>query len=319
MLKVGIIEKIHEDGIKLLKNNSNYEYEIIEDTSKENLKSVLPKFDAVTLKVVKLDSEILKKCPNIKVVSRHGVGYDNVDLDHLKKNNIALLITATANAVAVAEHVMYMILCLFKGITFYDKEVRSGNFKDNANKIETFELFEKEILIAGFGRIGRNLIKKCIGFNMKINVYDPYVDKDIIKNLGGNKIERFDEGLHTADILSIHMPLTKETKNLIDINKLNLMKKSSIIINTSRGGIINEKDLDSALNKNLIFGAGLDVFEKEPIQLDNPLIKNKKVLLSPHSATYTRECASRMGIETVKNIIDFFDKKIDKSMIVNIL
>jgi len=85
MLKVGIIEKIHEDGIKLLKNNSNYEYEIIEDTSKENLKSVLPKFDAVTLKVVKLDAEILEKCPNIKVVSRHGVGYDNVDLDHLKK------------------------------------------------------------------------------------------------------------------------------------------------------------------------------------------------------------------------------------------
>ena len=129
----------------------------------------------------------------------------------------------------------------------------------------------------------------------------------------------FDEGLNTADILSIHMPLTKETKNLIDINKLNLMKKSSIIINTSRGGIINEKDLDSALNKNLIFGAGLDVFEKEPIELDNPLLKNKKVLLTPHSATYTRECASRMGVETVKNIIDFFDKKIDKSMIVNIL
>ena len=318
MPKIGILEKIDEAGIKLLDNHPNFQYEIIEDVSKKNLIKELPKFDGLTLRVVKLNSEILSNCKKLKVISRHGVGYDNVDLDYIKKNNIALLITATANAVAVAEHVMYMILCLFKGITFYDKEVRSGNFKDNANKIETFELFEKEILIAGFGRIGRNLIKKCIGFNMKVNVYDPYVDKDIIKNLGGNKIERFDEGLNTADILSIHMPLTKETKNLIDINKLNLMKKSSIIINTSRGGIINEKDLDSALNKNLIFGAGLDVFEKEPIELDNPLLKNKKVLLSPHSATYTRECASRMGIETVKNIIDFFDKKIDKSMIVKL-
>ena len=318
MFKVGIIDKIHDDGIELLKKNPNYEYEIITDTSKENLISALPKFDAVTLRTLKLDSQILKKCPKIKVISRHGVGYDNVDTNYLKENNISLLITAKANAVAVAEHVMYMMLSLSKGVVSYDKEARSGDFKKNVKNIKTYELLNKEILIAGFGRIGKKLIKRCLGFEMKVNIYDPYVDQDTIKNLGGRKIKDFKEGLKTADFLSIHMPLNKDTKNLINLDKLKLMKKNSIIINTARGGIINESDLIKALNENIIFGAGLDVFEKEPLEKDNPLIKNKKILLSPHTATFTKECESRMGIETVKNIIDYFEKKIDKSMIVKL-
>ena len=114
------------------------------------------------------------------------------------------------------------------------------------------------------------------------------------------------------------MPFTKQTKNLINISILKQMKKNAIIVNTARGGIINESDLDKALNENLIFGAGLDVFEKEPVNLDNPLLKNRKVILSPHSATFTDECTSRMGIETTKNIIDFFENKIDKSMLIKL-
>ena len=114
------------------------------------------------------------------------------------------------------------------------------------------------------------------------------------------------------------MPLTNETKNLINYSVLKTMKKNSIIINTARGGIINEIELDKALNEGLIFGAALDVFSKEPVEKDNPLLKNKKVILSPHSATFTDECTSRMGIETTKNIIDFFENKIDKSMIVKL-
>ncbi len=318
MLKIGIIEKIHDDGINLLRENSNYEYELIEDTSRENLKSILPKFDAVTLRVVKLDGDILNKCNKIKVISRHGVGIDNLDLDYLKEKKISLLITATANAVAVAEHVMYMMLSLIKGVTQYDKEVRNGNFKKNISKIETFELFNKEILIGGFGRIGKALIKRCLSFDMKVNVYDPYINSEIIKKYGGNKVDNFNEALKTSDFVTIHMPLTNETNNLINLNNLKVMKKNSIIINTSRGGIVNEKDLNIALNENIIFGAGLDVFEKEPINQDNPLLKNTKVILSPHSATYTNECSSRMSVETVKNIINFFDKKIDKSMVVKL-
>ena len=129
MFKIGIVESFHKDGIQLLKEHPNFEYEIINDISKENLIKQLPKFDGLTLRVAKLGSDILSKCNKLKVISRHGVGYDNIDLNHLKKNNITLLITATGNALAVAEHVMYMMLSLSKGVTLYDSEVRSGNFK----------------------------------------------------------------------------------------------------------------------------------------------------------------------------------------------
>ena len=318
MFKIAIIEKIDEDGLALLDKNPNFEYELIENLNKDNLIKELPKFDAVTLRVAKLDKDILQHCKRLKVISRHGVGIDNVDLNYIKNNNIALLITATANSLAVAEHVMYMMLSLSKGVVSYDLSVREGNFKNNINKIETFELYNKEILIAGFGRIGKNLIKRCLGFEMKVNVFDPFVEEKIIKSFGGNKVNNLKNSIISADFVSIHMPLNEKTKNLIDIGVLKSMKKNAIIINTARGGIINEEDLDSALNSKLIFAAGLDVFEKEPPDINNPLLKNKKVLLSPHSATFTKECKSRMSIETVQNIIDFFEKKTKPSMIVKL-
>ena len=316
MYKIAIIEKIHEDGLKILDLNSNYEYEIITDVSEQNLIKKLPDFDACTLRVSKLNENILKHCPKLKVISRHGVGFDNVDLPYIKKKGISLLITATANAVAVAEHVLYMMMSISKGINKYDSEVRLGNFKKNSSKIETLELFNKEMLIVGFGRIGKSLIKRCLGFDMNVNVFDPFVTSEIIKDFGGNKIDNLELGLENCDYLSLHIPYTEKTKNLINYEKIKSMKKIAIIINTSRCGIINEIDLDKALKKNIIFGAGLDVFEKEPIDKNNPLIDNKKILLSPHSAKFTNECKSRMAIETTKNIIDFFENKLDKSMIV---
>ena len=318
MFKIAIVEKIDEEGLKLLDKHSNFEYEIIENVSKTNLIKQLPKFDGLTLRVAKLDSEILNNCKKLKVISRHGVGYDNVDLNYLKKNNITLLITATGNAVTVAEHAMYMILSLSKGITSYDSAVRSGDFKKNVSKIETYELFNKEILIAGFGRIGKNLIKRCLGFEMKVNVYDPFITKEIIKSFGGNKVEKLNTAVTTADFISIHMPLNKETRNLIDLEMLKTMKKNTIIINTARGGVINEKDLDKALKEKIIFAAGLDVFEKEPPDPTNPLLKNNRVLLSPHSSSFTKECKSRMSVETVQNVIDFFENKLKKSMVIKL-
>ena len=318
MYKIGIIEKIHDKGIDLLKNNKNFEFEIIENITEENLVNVLPKYDGITLRVAKISPEILKNCNKLKVISRHGVGYDNVDLKTLKKNNIKLLITATANAISVAEHVMYMILSLTKGLSRYDEMVRSGQFRNAVNSIRTFELLNKKILIMGFGRIGRILIKRCLGFEMKPIIYDPFVDKEVIEKYGGIKVENLDSALKVADFISVHLPLNDRTKNLIDLSKLKSMKKDVIIINTARGGIVNENDLDEAIKNNIIFGAGLDVFEKEPIQMTNPLIKNKKVLLSPHSATFTEECTKRMGIQTVQNLIDFFENNLKENMIVKL-
>ena len=316
--KIAIIEEIHKDGLDLLEQNPDYEFELITDVSDKNLIKKLPEFDACTLRVTKLNENILKHCPNLKTISRHGVGIDNVDLNYIKKNNISLLITATANAVAVAEHVLSMFLTLSKSIKEYDNEVRKGNFKINADKIDTFELLNKNIIIAGFGRIGKKLISRCLAFETKVYVYDPYVNEEVIKKCGGIKINTIEDALEIADFVTLHMPLTAETKDLINYSVLKKMKKNSVIVNTARGGIINENDLEKALNEKLIFGAALDVFSKEPVDKNNPLLKNNRIILSPHSATFTNECTSRMSIETTKNIIDFFEKKIDKSMLVNL-
>jgi len=318
MFKIGIIQNIHEEGIKLLQENRNFQYEILDDVSEESLLKKIHLFDGVTLRVAPLSNKVLSKASKLKVISRHGVGYDNVDTSYLKNNNITLLITATANAIAVSEHVFYLMLTISKNFLNLDNEVRIGKFKTNMNKFETFELYNKEILIAGFGRIGKNLIKKCVGFDMKIKVFDPFVDSKTISNMGGEKVNNFDEALKTLDFLSVHMPLNKETKDLITLNKMKNMKKTSVIINTARGGIINEVDLNQALNEKIIFAAGLDVFSNEPINLDNPLLKNKRIILSPHTAALTNECKIRMGKETAQNIIDFFEKKINKNMLVKL-
>jgi len=318
MYKIGIIQKIHDEGLKLLNDNNNFEYEIIDDVAEENLLNKIHLYDGVSLRVSKLSNNLLSKATKLKVISRHGVGYDNVDISYLKQNNITLLITATANAIAVSEHVFYLMLTISKNFLNLDNEVRAGNFKDNINKFETFELHNKEILIAGFGRIGRNLIKKCLGFDMKIKVFDPFVDEKIINDMGGLKVNDFDEALKTLDFLSVHMPLNKNTKDLISLKKMKTMKKTSVIINTARGGIVNEADLNQALNEKIILAAGLDVFSNEPINLDNPLLKNRRVILSPHTAALTNECKIRMGKETAQNIIDFFEKKVNKNMIINL-
>jgi D-3-phosphoglycerate dehydrogenase len=318
MYKIGIIQKIHDEGLKLLNDNNNFEYEIIDDVAEENLLNKIHLYDGVSLRVSKLSNNLLSKAIKLKVISRHGVGYDNVDISYLKQNNITLLITATANAIAVSEHVFYLMLAISKNFLNLDNEVRAGNFKDNINKFETFELHNKEILIAGFGRIGRNLIKKCLGFDMKIKVFDPFVDEKIINDMGGIKVNNFDKALKTLDFLSVHMPLNKNTKDLINLKKMKTMKKTSVIINTARGGIVNEADLNQALNEKIILAAGLDVFSNEPINLDNPLLKNRRVILSPHTAALTNECKIRMGKETAQNIIDFFEKKVNKNMIINL-
>ena len=305
-------------GIKLLENNPNYNYEVIEEIKLEDIKNKIQNCDGLSIRTAKLPGEIIDLGKKLKVISRHGVGYDNVDLAAIKKNKITLTITATANAVAVAEHVMFMLLNICKRKSMYDDAVKNGKFNDRNKLPKTIELWGKNILIAGFGRIGQALIKRCLGFEMNVFVYDPFINEEKIKSLGGIKVNNLENSLSKIDMISLHLPLTNETKNLIDINLIKKMKKNCIIINAARGGIINEIDLDRALNENLIFGAGLDVFDIEPPKEDNPLLKNDKVFLSPHTAAFTEECMKRMGKETIQNIIDFFDEKLEKSKIVKL-
>ncbi len=316
--KILIIQPIDKIGIQLLDNLSDYQYEIIEDTNIENLKSKIVECDALSIRTAKLPSEVIDLGNKLKIISRHGVGYDNIDLESSKKKNITIAMTATANAVAVAEHVMFMLLNISKRKSMYDQAVKSGNFNQRNKLPKTIELWKKNILIAGFGRIGQALIKRCLGFEMNVFVYDPFITEQKIKSLGGNKIDNLENAIENMDMISLHIPFNNETKNLINMRLLKKMKKNCIIINAARGGIINEKDLDTALKENLIFGAGLDVFNTEPPENNNPLLKNDKVFLSPHTAAFTEECMQRMALETVQNIIDFFDKKLEKSKIVKL-
>ncbi len=316
--KILVIQKIHEAGIRLLKENSNYEFEIVENINDEILKKKIVDCDGLSIRTAKLSGELIDRGEKLKIISRHGVGYDNIDLNSSKKNNITIAITATANAVAVAEHVMFMLLNISKRKDMYDKTVRAGNFGDRNKLPKTIELWNKNILIAGFGRIGQCLIKRCQGFEMNVFVYDPFISKETVKKFGGKKVENLSESVQSMDVISIHMPLNDKTKNIINYNLIKNMKKNCIIINAARGGIINEIDLNKALNENLIFGAGLDVFETEPPNQNNPLLKNDKVFFSPHTAAFTEECMIRMGKETIQNIIDFFDKKLEKTKIIKL-
>ena len=318
MKNILIIQPIDKSGIEILENHSDYNFEIIDGTDLEEIKKKIIECDGISIRTAKLPAEVIRGAKNLKIISRHGVGYDNIDLEAAKEKNITISITATANAVAVAEHVMFMLLNISKRKDMYDKTVKSGRFNDRNKLPKTIELWNKNILIMGFGRIGKSLIKRCIGFEMNVYVYDPFVSKEEIESLGGKKIEDLKEGVKKMDALTLHMPLNEKTKNIINYDVLKNMKKNCIIINASRGGIINENDLNKSLNENKIFGAGLDVFDTEPPDNDNPLLKNDKTFLSPHTAAFTEECMVRMGKETIQNIIDFFDKKLEKSKIVKL-
>ena len=313
MKKILVIQPIHEEGINLLKDNSGFEYEVVDNIDTEFLKSKIKDCDGISIRTAKLGGDVIEAANNLKIISRHGVGYDNIDLEVSKKKDITLAITATANAVAVAEHVMFMILNISKRGSMYDDTVKSGKFNERNKLPKTVELWNKNILIAGFGRIGQALIKRCLGFEMNVFVFDPFVSKEFIEKRGGTKVDNLNEASKDMDAMSLHIPLNDETKNIINYELLKSMKKNCIIINAARGGIVNEVDLDRALNENLIFGAGLDVFETEPPAENNPLLKNKKVFLSPHTAAFTEECMTRMGKETIQNIFDFFDGNLENS------
>ncbi len=313
MKKILIIQPIHQEGIKLLQSNSEYKFEVVENIEINFLKNKIKDCDGVSIRTAKLSREVIEAANNLRIISRHGVGYDNIDLKVSKKKNITLAITSTANAVAVAEHVMFMILNISKRGSMYDDTVKSGKFNERNKLPKTVELWNKNILIAGFGRIGQALIKRCLGFEMNVFVFDPFVSKEFIEKRGGTKVDNLSETSKDMDAISLHIPLNDKTKNIINYELLKYMKKNCIIINAARGGIVNEVDLDRALNENLVFGAGLDVFETEPPTENNPLLKNNKVFLSPHTAAFTEECMIRMGKETIQNIFDFFDGSLEDS------
>ncbi len=315
-MKVAVLGKVDQKGLSFLKEN---EFKVIEIESFEiqNLKKQLKDVDGILLRTTKLDKEILEHCDNLKIISRHGVGYDNVDLDFLNDNKIALCITSTSNAVSVAEHVLSFFIYLTKKLSLSDSLVKEGNFEKRSELPNFFELYKKKVLIIGFGRIGKEVAKRCLGFDMEVYVYDPFLDNEIIIRNQCIPIEK-NKGLAIADFITIHLPLNGDTKNFISQTELNLMRKNSILVNTSRGGIVNENDLCIALESKKIQGAGMDVFVSEPPESNHPFFKLDNILLTPHNAALTLECMERMSLEASQNIV-FFLKNMSELNVENLV
>ena len=260
---------------------------------------------------------LIASANGLQIVSRHGVGYDRVNIEALSARKIPLAVTGTANSPSVAEHAMMFMLACAKRLRQTDQRTRNGDFLRARQELGRVELLEKKVLIIGFGRIGKIVARRCQGFDMQVLACDPFIDQQTIRDAGVTPVENFRDVLREVDYLTIHVPLNDETENLIGVEELALLKSTAILVNCARGGIINEDALYDVLKNEKIFGAGIDVFAIEPTPGDHPLFTLDNVLVNPHAAASAMECLERMGVQAAQNILDAFDGKLDPGMVVN--
>ena len=258
--------------------------------------------DALIVRIAKCDGHAIENSPNLKVIGRTGVGYDSVDVKTATAHGIPVVITPGANNSRVAEHAVAMMFALSKNLVEAQQEMCKGNWEIRGAK-KAFELEGKTIGILGLGAIGRETAKICEGCGMKVAAYDPFLSKEQVEGYGAVYYENYEDLLKVSDVVSIHVPLTDETKNMISKKQLTEMKKTALIINCSRGGIINETDLVEALKAGEIAGAGTDVFCSEPPKTDDPLLNCPNLIVSPHSAAQTREAVIKMAQMCVKGCL----------------
>jgi len=258
--------------------------------------------DAIFLALKKIDEEILDAAPKLKIVARYGVGYDNVDVEACTKRGVYVTITPGVLSDAVADLALAFMLCLSRNIIEADKYTRE-KWARNEDKLRLgFDLKGKVCGIVGLGRIGFQVAKRVHGFGMRILYYD-IVRNEEAERLFGAKLVSLDELLRESDYVTIHVFLNEKTRGMIGRRELSLMKKSAYIINTARGAVIDQTALVEFLKEKKIAGAGLDVFEKEPISLDDPLLKLDNVVLAPHMGSATVETRRAMARTAIKNIM----------------
>ena len=314
--KVLVVQGLHEQGLKMLKNRTDIEFNVLMSDDENEILEAAKDVNGITVRTAKISSKIIEAANKLQVVSRHGVGYDSIDLVSLNNKKIPLTIAAHSNMISVSEQAMFFLLALSKNVFYYDDFTRKGDWT-NRWDVKAWDLAQKNILVIGFGRIGSNFVKRALAFDMNVYVYDPYVEKEKVKISGAIPVDNISENLQKMDAVTLHCPKNDETTDLFTKKEFNLMKKSSFIINCARGGILNEEDLYEAHKNENISGAGLDVFDVEPTPSSNPLFKLNNVILSPHIAGVTVESTVRMATETVQNVLDVLDDKINQSVVVN--
>ncbi|MCS3606161.1 MULTISPECIES: hydroxyacid dehydrogenase [Erwinia] len=316
MPHVLIAGKIHEAGLTILKNTPGFTWDLVEEVSTASYAPFIAQADALLLRTQPLTAKEIAQGVNLQVVSRHGVGYDAVDVTALNQRGIPLTIVGDVNSLSVAEHTLALLLAVAKQVRVYDAGIRSGNWNCR-NSFSAIELSGRTLLVLGFGRIGREVARLAGCFNMHVVAWDPFVAAETFSALNVQRAEELTDGLKMADALTVHLPLS-DSKPLLGRTELALLKPNAIVINTARGGIIDERALVEALKNETLAGAGLDVFSQEPPAPDSPLLLGSdRLILSPHSAGLTQEAAMRMSVSAVNNIIHYFNGTLEENLIVN--
>ena len=257
--------------------------------------------DAILARTEQYPRELLEQMPNLKVIGRHGIGTDNIDVSYCTGCGIKVTYAPNSNANSVAEHTIAMMLACACNLPYQDRQTRAGDW-ETRNRLIGMDLENKTLGIIGLGRIGRLVAEKAtLGLKMNVIGYDAFLASDkyppyIIKS------ESFEDLLPVSDFVTLHVPATAETKKLINAASLAKMKKTAYIINMARGEVVDEAALFSALKNKVIAGAALDVFEQEPAQASNPLFSLDNVIVSPHSAALTQEAMDRMGLHAAMGI-----------------
>lgn len=305
--KVLIVQPIHESGIKVF--DDRFDVKVASDPSVETVIREIQGVEGVVVRTAPFTREIIEAAKDLKVIARHGVGVDNIDVEAATEHGIYVLNTPNANAVSVAEHTLIAMGALAKRVLQMDKGTRAGDWEIR-NEYKAVDLDGKTLGLVGIGRIGTMVARKAQGaFNMKVIAFDPYAKPEVARENGITLVSSVDEVFREADVVSLHTPLTPETRHTVNRARLALMKPTAFLINFSRGEVVDEAALYDALKNERIAGAALDVFEEEPAAASNPLFALPNVLVSPHSAALTKECVIRMATGAAQGVVDVLTGK----------
>ncbi len=314
MVHVIVAGKIHPSGRAVLDGAPDVTVRYIDEVSEDSYAPFIHDADALLIRTQPMGADTVARAEKLKIVSRHGVGYDAVDVAALNERGIALAVCGDVNSYSVAEHACMMILAAAKRALRGDASVRSGPWGWR-NKLESQDLRGRNLLILGYGRIGRHTAAMMAGFGMTIRAYDPYLSSQGWPEGAVDAAEDLIEALGWADVISVSAP--KPEKPLIGSAEFSAMKEGVILVNTARGGIVDETALIAAIRSGKVAAAGLDVFAAEPPAADDPLKAFDQVILSPHIGGLTEGAAERMAVSAAQNIIDYLAGRIDPALVVN--
>lgn len=264
--------------------------------------------DGVIVGVDPLNKEVLQHAEKLKVISKYGVGIDNIDIDYAKERNIKVARAMNANADAVADYTFALMMSVARKVVQIDKECRRLNW----NKITTVDIHKKTLGLVGLGNIGKKVAQRAKGFEMDVLAYDLMPDHEYAENSGVQYVDNLDGIFAKSDFISLHLPLNKHTEHIIGKEQLKLMKSTAVLVNTARGGLIDEQALSEALQEQLIWGAGIDVFESEPPK-NKELLKLDNIVIGSHCAASTVQAIDNMGIMASKNLVELFEKDNEKA------